>query len=74
MEEGCDCYCCRNFSRAYIRHLINSDEILGGELLSIHNIHFLVKLMQDIKDAIMKDEFADFYADFKEHYSWEKKK
>ena len=74
VEEGCDCYCCRNFSRAYIRHLINSDEILGGELLSIHNIHFLVKLMQDIKDAIMKDEFADFYADFKEHYSWEKKK
>lgn len=73
IEEDCDCYCCRNFSRAYLRHLINSDEILGGELLSMHNIRFLVKLTEDMKDAIRRDDFADFYKDFKSKYAWEKK-
>lgn len=73
LDENCDCYCCRNFSRAYLRHLINSDEILGGELLSMHNIRFLVKLTEDMKDAIRRDEFADFYKDFKSKYAWEKK-
>ena len=73
VEEGCDCYCCRNFSRAYVRHLINSDEILGGELLSMHNIRFLVRLTEEMKEAIRRDEFADFYRDFKEKYNWEKK-
>lgn len=74
VEDDCDCYCCRNFTRAYLRHLINSDEILGGELLSIHNIRFLVKLTEDMKDAIMRDEFLDFYRDFKEKYSWDRKR
>lgn len=74
VEEGCDCYCCRNFSRAYIRHLINSNEILGGELLSIHNIRFLVRLMEDVKEAIRNDRFGDFYKEFVNNYTWGAKK
>lgn len=74
IEEGCDCYCCKNFSRAYIRHLLNADEILGGKLLSIHNIRFLIKLTEDIKAAIREDRFGDFYKNFTSKYDWEKKK
>ncbi len=70
VEEGCDCYCCQNFSRAYIRHLINADEILGGELLSIHNTRFLTRLMEDIRKAIWEDRFLDFYKEFTEKYTW----
>lgn len=70
VDPDCDCYCCKNFSRAYIRHLINSDEILGGELLSIHNIRFLVKLMEDMRQAISEDRFGDFYNDFKSKFTW----
>ena len=72
VEEDCDCYCCRNFSRAYIRHLIKSDEILGGKLLSIHNIRFLTRLMEDIRQAIMEDRFGDFYREFTARYKWGK--
>lgn len=60
VEEGCDCYCCRNYTRAYVRHLINTDEIFGGRLLSIHNIRFLHRLVAGIKDAIMNDRLLDY--------------
>lgn len=70
VDPDCDCYCCKNFSRAYIRHLINSNEILGGELLSMHNIRFLVKLMEDIRQAIYEDRFGDFYKDFTSKFTW----
>lgn len=64
VEEGCDCYCCKNYSRAYVRHLINTDEIFGGRLLSIHNIRFLHKLVEDIKEAIRNDRLGDFRDEF----------
>ena len=64
MEEGCDCYACRNFSRAYIRHLIKTNEILGLRLTTIHNLHFLLHLMQEIRDNIAAGTFAKFYKDF----------
>ena len=70
VDPECDCYCCRNFSRAYIRHLINAGEILGGALLSIHNIRFLTKLMEDMRAAIMEDRFGDFYKEFLSNYTW----
>lgn len=70
IDEECDCYCCRNFSRAYIRHLINAGEILGGQLLSIHNLRFLTKLTEDIKDAINNDSFGDFRQEFLKNYNW----
>ena len=53
LDEGCDCSACRRFSRAYIRHLFVSDEILGLRLLSLHNVHFLVRLMRDARTAIL---------------------
>lgn len=60
LEEGCDCYACKNYSRAYIRHLVNTDEILGARLLSLHNIRFLHRLTAKIKEAIWNDRLLDF--------------
>lgn len=64
IEEGCDCYCCKNYTRAYIRHLLNCNEILGGRLLSIHNLRFLHRLTENIKRAIREDRFGDFRDEF----------
>lgn len=69
IEEGCDCYCCRNYTRAYIRHLINTDEILGGRMLSLHNIRFLQRLTAKIKEAIMQDKYGDFVVEFRRNYN-----
>jgi queuine tRNA-ribosyltransferase len=52
LDDDCDCAACRRFSRAYLRHLFVSDEMLGLRLLSLHNVHFLVRLMRDARDAI----------------------
>jgi queuine tRNA-ribosyltransferase len=52
LDQECDCYACKNFSRAYLRHLFNTDEILGLRLVSLHNIHFYLKLMFGIREAI----------------------
>lgn len=68
IEEGCDCYACKNYSRAYIRHLINADEMLGGRLISIHNIRFLHRLVNEIKKAIWEDRLLDFRRDFLRNY------
>ncbi|MDR3263305.1 MAG: tRNA guanosine(34) transglycosylase Tgt [Clostridiales bacterium] len=68
VEKGCDCYACKSYSRAYIRHLINSDEILGGRLLSIHNIRFLTRLTENIKNAILNDKLMDFRNNFLNGY------
>lgn len=73
VEEGCDCYCCRNYSRAYVRHLINTDEILGGRLLSIHNIRFLHRLAAKIKKAIYADRLLDFRDEFIAGYEFKNK-
>ncbi len=69
VDKDCDCYCCRNYSRAYIRHLINTNEILGGRMLSLHNIRFLQRLTQKIKEAIMNDCYGDFVAEFRSKYN-----
>ena len=65
LDKDCDCYCCRNYTKAYLRHLINTDEILGGRMLSLHNITYLIKLMHRIRDAIMQDEYLDFVKEFR---------
>ncbi|HEX2987102.1 MAG TPA: tRNA guanosine(34) transglycosylase Tgt [Chloroflexota bacterium] len=57
IEEGCGCYCCRNFSRAYLRHLIKSDELLGLRLTTIHNVHFLLQLAREIRASISNGSF-----------------
>lgn len=70
LDEECDCYTCKNkFTKAYIRHLINTNEILGARLISIHNLHFLLKLMSDIREAINNDRFLDFRKEFYAKYS-----
>lgn len=58
IEEGCQCYACRSFTRAYLRHLLNSDEILGIVLLTIHNIYCYMKFMADIRKAIEENTFG----------------
>ena len=68
VEEGCDCYCCKNYSRAYIRHLISVDEMFGGRLLSIHNIRFLIKLTEEIREAIKEDRFLEYKKSFIDKY------
>jgi queuine tRNA-ribosyltransferase len=60
VEEGCTCYCCQNFSRAYIRHLINVSEILGVRLLSIHNMHRYLEFMREMREAIANDSFREW--------------
>ncbi len=64
LEEGCDCYACQNFSRAYIRHLFKAGEILALRLTSLHNLRFLTRLMEDIRAAIEQDALTDFAEDF----------
>ena len=68
LEEGCDCYACRNFSRAYIRHLIKAGEITGGRLVTIHNLRYLLRLMERIRAAIDEDRFEEFRRDFFANY------
>ncbi len=64
MEDGCTCYACQNFTRAYIRHLIKANEILGLRLTTIHNLHFLLHLMEEIRENIAAGTFSQFYKDF----------
>ena len=70
LDHECDCYTCRNYSRAYIRHLINVNEILGARLLSYHNLYFLLKLCENIREAIMEDRFLDYKKEFYEKYGY----
>ena len=60
IDPECDCYACTHFSRAYVRHLIKAGEITGGRLLSIHNLRFLIRLMERVREAIAEDRFLDF--------------
>lgn len=69
VEVGCDCYCCKNYTKAYVRHLVSVGETFGGRLLSIHNIRFLIKLTEDIRDAIENDTFDEFKKEFIEKYT-----
>ena len=66
MEEGCECYCCRNFTRAYVRHLLNVDEILGIRLLTVHNLHRTVGFMKEIRTALEQGVFEDYRKEFSE--------
>ncbi|MCL2370286.1 MAG: tRNA guanosine(34) transglycosylase Tgt [Firmicutes bacterium] len=60
LDPDCDCYCCKNFSRAYLRHLVNVNEILGGRLISLHNLRFLLRLVEDMRKAIAEDRVGDW--------------
>ena len=68
LDEACDCYACRNFTRAYIRHLFNAKEITAGRLASIHNLRFLIHMMEEIREAIAEDRLLDYRKEFYERY------
>ena len=60
LDSKCDCYCCKNYTKAYLRHLFKANEMLGQRLLSIHNVNYLVKLADGIRKAIKEDRFLEF--------------
>lgn len=64
IEASCECYTCHHFSRAYLRHLFKAGEILASRLATIHNVHFLLQLMRDIRTAIAADQFLTFKDEF----------
>ena len=66
LDEACDCYCCRNFSRAYLHHLFRIGEILGARLNTIHNLHYYQVLMAELRDAIEQDRLADYALRFRQ--------
>ena len=68
IEEGCRCYACRNHSRAYIRHLFNTEEYLAGRLASLHNLTFFIQLLNDMRQAILNDRFTEFRRVFENNY------
>ena len=69
IEKHCDCYACKHYTKAYIRHLITCNESLGGRLLSIHNIRFLIKLTKDIRQSIKNDNLLEYKKEFLERYN-----
>jgi queuine tRNA-ribosyltransferase len=72
IDEKCDCHVCRNYSRAYIRHLIKCNETFGFRLTTYHNLYFLLKLMEQVRNAIREDRLGDFKEEFFEQYGLNK--
>ena len=68
LDEDCDCYTCKKYTKAYLRHLYKCDETLGKRLLSIHNIRFLIHMMEEARTAIKEDRFGDFKDEFIKKY------
>ena len=68
IEEGCDCYTCKNFTKAYVKHLINAEEGFGARLLSIHNLRFLMRLMNDIRENIKTSTLEEYRDNFVKNY------
>ncbi len=70
LDPECNCYTCKNYSRAYIRHLFNVNEILGARLATIHNLYFLIKLMENIREAIKTDRLLEYKEEFYKKYGY----
>ena len=68
VEEACDCYTCKHYTKAYIKHLLTCNETNAGRLLSIHNIRFLIKLTEDLREAIKNDNLLEFKESFLSQY------
>jgi len=69
LDNKCSCYTCKTFSRAYLRHLFNGDEMLGLRLVSLHNVHFYLELMRKIREAIRQDRFLELKQEFLRSYN-----
>jgi queuine tRNA-ribosyltransferase len=72
LDPNCDCYVCRNFTRAYIRHLLKAQEVLGIRLTTWHNLKFLLDLMKNIRQAIIEDRLGDFRNNFFRSFGYNK--
>jgi queuine tRNA-ribosyltransferase len=72
LDPECDCYCCRNYTKAYLRHMVNVGEMAGSMLLSMHNTYFLLSLAKKIRNAILGDYLQDFAKEFYEKYGTDK--
>jgi len=72
ISSDCDCYACKYYTKAYIKHLINADETFGARLLSIHNIRFLIKLMEDLRECIKNDNILEYRKEFIKNYYGDK--
>src|SRR5699024_2852124 len=72
IDENCTCYTCQNYTRAYVHHLIKTDEILGLRLTSYHNLHFLLNMMEEVRQAIREDRLGDYRDEFFEQYGFNK--
>lgn len=70
IDEKCSCYTCQNYTRAYIRHLIKADETFGMRLTTYHNLHFLINLMKQVRQAILDDNLLEFREAFREEYGF----
>lgn len=68
IDDTCDCYVCKNYTRGYIRHLFKAEEILGQRLATYHNLYFLIKLMNDSRTAILEERFKEFKDNFMKDY------
>jgi len=73
IDPECDCYTCKNYTRSYLRHLISVDEMLGGSLLSIHNIRFLVKLTEELRESIKNNTILEYRKNFIDRYNKKEK-
>lgn len=69
VDDTCDCYTCKNYTRSYIRHLVTCNETLGGRLLSIHNLRFLIKLTEELRVAIKEDKILEYREEFINKYN-----
>ena len=68
IEPGCECFACHHFTRAYLRHLLNVNEILGLRMLSVHNSHMYLKLMADVRATLAAGTFGEFRREFIANY------
>ena len=74
IDETCDCYACKNYTKSYIKHLINSNETFGARLLSIHNIRYLIRLTEELRESIKSDTIIEYREEFIRNYYGKKEK
>lgn len=72
LDDQCDCYTCKNYTKSYLRHLYVSDELLGKRLLTIHNVRFLISFMEKMREAIKEDKFLEFKEQYYEMFGKDK--
>lgn len=73
LDENCDCQCCRNYTKAYLNHLFRANEGLANNLLSIHNLRFLIKIVEGAREAIKEDRYSQYKNDILNKYGFDER-